>query len=122
MKADVERSAEAVALMAPYEPSLVIEGSGLIALTGYGRALLASGQPDRAAEQLKRIVAHPGLDPSSAEHVIVRAWLARAYARAGKVAEARKEYEGFLELWKNADPDLPLLREVKAEYARLSTS
>jgi eukaryotic-like serine/threonine-protein kinase len=45
--------------------------------------------------------------------------LARAHALEGDTAKARVAYEDFLELWKGADPDIPLFKEAKAEYARL---
>lgn len=45
--------------------------------------------------------------------------MARAAAMAGDVSKARKYYQDFLALWKDADPDIPILEEAKAEYARL---
>jgi hypothetical protein len=45
--------------------------------------------------------------------------LARAQALAGNTVEARKAYQDFLALWKDADSDIPILKEAKAEYARL---
>jgi cytochrome c-type biogenesis protein CcmH/NrfG len=50
---------------------------------------------------------------------LARIGLARAYVLAGDKAQARVAYQDFLALWKDADPDVPLLREVKAEYAKL---
>jgi hypothetical protein len=55
-------------------------------------------------------------DPLSA---LVQYRLARAYEVAGKPAKARLQYEKFLELWKDADSDLPIHRQAKAEYAKL---
>jgi hypothetical protein len=45
--------------------------------------------------------------------------LGRAYALAGETAKARAAYEDFLALWKDADPDIPILKQAKAEYAKL---
>jgi eukaryotic-like serine/threonine-protein kinase len=45
--------------------------------------------------------------------------LARAYALQGDNAKARAAYQGFLALWKDADPDIPILKQAKAEYAKL---
>jgi hypothetical protein len=45
--------------------------------------------------------------------------LARAYVLAGDEARARVAYQDFLAVWKDADPEIPMLREVKTEYARL---
>jgi len=45
--------------------------------------------------------------------------LGRAYALAHDSAKAKTAYQDFLALWKNADPDIPILRQAKAEYAKL---
>jgi hypothetical protein len=50
---------------------------------------------------------------------LARLGLARAYALQGNRAKARAAYRGFLTLWKDADPDVPILKEAKAEYAKL---
>lgn len=43
----------------------------------------------------------------------------RAYAEEGDIEKARTQYQDFLSLWKDADPDIPILKQAKAEYARL---
>ena len=50
---------------------------------------------------------------------LARLGLARAYALQGDTAKARAAYQGFLGLWKDADPDIPILKEAQAEYAKL---
>ena len=50
---------------------------------------------------------------------LTRLGLARAAALTGETAQSRKAYQDFLALWKDADPDIPVLMEAKAEYARL---
>jgi hypothetical protein len=45
--------------------------------------------------------------------------LGRAYALAGDTAKAKAAYQSFLTLWQNADPDIPVFKQAKAEYARL---
>jgi cytochrome c-type biogenesis protein CcmH/NrfG len=50
---------------------------------------------------------------------LARLGLARAYAAQGDTAMARTAYQEFLTIWKNADPDIPLLQQAKAEYAKL---
>ena len=49
----------------------------------------------------------------------MRLQLARAYAMQGHAAKAKHAYQDFLTLWKDADPDIPILKEAKAEYAKL---
>ena len=48
-----------------------------------------------------------------------RLGLGRSYALTGDAAKARTTYQDFLNLWKDADPDIPILKEAKTEYARL---
>jgi len=50
---------------------------------------------------------------------LARLGLARAYALQGDTATARAKYQDFLTLWKDADPDIPILKQAKAEYAKL---
>ncbi len=52
-------------------------------------------------------------------HPLAQVGLARAYALQGDTAKARTAYQDFFALWKNADPDIPILIEAKAEYAKL---
>jgi hypothetical protein len=65
------------------------------------------------------ILDHPGIAPVQIVHPLARLGLARATVLMGDKTTARKHYEGFLTLWKDADPDVPILREAKAEYGRL---
>jgi eukaryotic-like serine/threonine-protein kinase len=53
-------------------------------------------------------------------NVLARLGLARAAAMSGDVPKSRRAYQDFLALWKDADPDVPILIEAKAEYARLA--
>ncbi len=50
---------------------------------------------------------------------LARLGLARAYALQGDTAKAKAAYQDFLTLWKDADPDIPILKQAKAEYAKL---
>jgi eukaryotic-like serine/threonine-protein kinase len=111
---------EGIEVLAPFADRMIINGPGLSALLTYGRALLQSGDVDGAAAEFSRIVGHPGLDATQMEHSVVHVWLARTHARAGHMEESRKAYETFLELWKEADPDVPLLVQAQAEYAKLA--
>jgi DNA-binding SARP family transcriptional activator len=50
---------------------------------------------------------------------LARLQLARALARSGDTVKAKRAYDDLLTLWKNADPDMPMLKAARAEYARL---
>jgi hypothetical protein len=84
-----------------------------------GLAYLESGDGRSAAAQFQKLIDNPGF---SVRHVIgplARLQLGRAQRLMGDSASARKSYEEFLSYWKDADPDLPVYRQAKAEYAEL---
>jgi serine/threonine protein kinase len=84
-----------------------------------GLAYLKLGDGRSAAAQFQKMIDHRGL---TLRHVIgPLAWLqlGRAQKMMGDEAAARKSYETFLDLWKNADPDIPIYQRAKAEYAKL---
>jgi hypothetical protein len=59
------------------------------------------------------------LDEAKAAFDMAHLQLGRAYALLGDTAKARTSYQDFFALWKDADPDIPILKEAKAEYAKL---
>jgi serine/threonine protein kinase/tetratricopeptide (TPR) repeat protein len=84
-----------------------------------GEAYLAANKGVEAAAAFQKILDHRGLvlaDPMGAR---ARVELGRAWALAGDSAKARAAYEEFLTLWKDADPDIPIFRQAKAEYGKL---
>ena len=84
-----------------------------------GLAYLESGDGQSAAAQFQKLIDNPGF---SVRHVIgplARLQLGRAQKMMGDNASARKSYEEFLSIWKDADADLPIYRQAKAEYAQL---
>jgi tetratricopeptide (TPR) repeat protein len=87
-----------------------------------GRALLAAGDGKDAELAFRKRLDHPGLDPLNIQHVVAHLNVGRAKAVQGDRDGARKAYEQFFALWKNADPDIPLLRQARAEYAKLTAS
>jgi hypothetical protein len=62
---------------------------------------------------------HPGLITNNLVGALARAGLARAYAMQGDKVKAQAAYRDVLALWKDADPDIPILKPAKAEYAKL---
>ena len=69
--------------------------------------------------EYQTVIDHRGTDPFTALIPMSQLGLARALARTGNEAESRKIYESLLALWKDADPDLPVLHQVRDELARL---
>ena len=73
-----------------------------------------------AALQFQKLIDHPGIVQASIVGRLVYLQIARAEMLMGDQDAARKSYEEFLNMWKDADPDVPIYREAKAEYARLA--
>ena len=84
-----------------------------------GLAHLGNHQPEAAAREFQQIIDNRGTDPLGANWVLAHLGLARAYVLSGDVPKARISYEGFLALWKDADPGIPILDEARAEYQHL---
>jgi serine/threonine protein kinase/Flp pilus assembly protein TadD len=84
-----------------------------------GLAYLAQKNGPAAAAEFQKFLDHPGIVQNFLLGSLARIQLARAYAVSGDTAKAKGEYQDFLKLWKDADPDIPILKEAKAEYARL---
>jgi tetratricopeptide (TPR) repeat protein len=84
-----------------------------------GLAYLQLGDGRSAAAEFQKILDHPGIAGRSVNGALSHLELARAQKMMGDVAAARKSYEDFLNLWKDADPDIPIYQQAKAEYAKL---
>ncbi len=84
-----------------------------------GEAYLAAGQGGAAAAEFQKLIDHRGISWSCATGALARLGLGRAYTLAGDKAKARAAYQDFLTLWKDAEPDIPILKQAKAEYAKL---
>jgi len=84
-----------------------------------GEAYLAARQGREAAVEFQKILDHRGIVVSDLIGALAHLQLGRAYALSGDDAKANIAYKDFLTLWKDADPDIPILKEAKAEYAKL---
>jgi eukaryotic-like serine/threonine-protein kinase len=85
-----------------------------------GLAYLKLHQGKEAAAEFQKIIDHPGICAIMLPTCrLARLQLGRARAEAGDAGGARTAYQDFFALWKDADPDIPILKEAKAEYAKL---
>ena len=84
-----------------------------------GEAFLVLNRGDEAAVEFQKILSHRGVVLSDPTGALAHLQLGRAFHMSGDETKARAAYRDFLNLWKDADNDLPILREAKAEYARL---
>jgi eukaryotic-like serine/threonine-protein kinase len=135
---DRKNSSEAVSnlqtVVAPIELGQIYSAANISCLYPTyirGQAYLAGGQGKEAAAEFQKIIDHSGIVWNCWTGALAHLGVARANALQSKTfrgqgqvanayaARARAAYKDFLTLWKDADPDIPILKEAKAEYAKL---
>ncbi|MFZ0138807.1 MAG: tetratricopeptide repeat protein, partial [Candidatus Sulfotelmatobacter sp.] len=84
-----------------------------------GQAYLLAHNGTAAAAEFQKLLDHRGIVGNFVTGSLAHLQIGRAYAMAGDTAKAKGAYQDFLALWKGADPDIPILKEAKAEYAKL---
>jgi len=84
-----------------------------------GQAYLMGHKGPEAAAEFQKIIDNPGVVTNEPIGALAHLQLARAYALAGDTAKAKAAYQDFLALWKDADRDIPILKQAKAEYEKL---
>jgi tetratricopeptide (TPR) repeat protein len=104
---------------APYEMGSPPLGASYWPMYVRGEAYLRLRNGAKAATEYQKILDRHGIDPTSQLYPLARLGLARAYALQGDTAKAKAAYQDFFAAWKDADPDVPVLKEAKAEYAKL---
>jgi len=108
--------AKAVELLAA---STQYEGGTSGAMATHGTAFLEAGRYDEAIQEFQRVLNLKYYSPADPVLPYAQLGMARAYVRKGDTNKARSTYQDLLALWKDADPDLPLPKQVKAEYGKL---
>ncbi len=101
------------------QPVVPYENGGLGPRYVRAQAYLRGRMGQEAAAEFQKILDHRGVGPLDVAYPLAQLGLARANALAGDSAKSRKAYQDFFALWKDADPDIPVLREAKAEYEKL---
>jgi len=84
-----------------------------------GQAYLGLGDGRAASAEFQKILDHRGLAPLDIRYPIAYLYLGRSARLEGDLAKSRKAYEDFLALWKDADHDIPILKEAIIEYEKL---
>ncbi len=115
---DSSRAIESLQTATPYELGNVGYGA-FYPVFVRGEAYLVGHQGSEAAAEFQKILDHRGVVFNEPIGALAHLGLARAYALQGETAKARAAYNDFLTLWKDADPDIPILRAAKSEYAKL---
>jgi tetratricopeptide (TPR) repeat protein len=119
--AGASKSIEALQAAAPYElgTAASVLLAALYPVYVRGEAYLAGHQGSEAAAEFQKILDHRGVVFEEPIGALAHLGLAHAYALQGDTAKARAAYQDFFTLWKDADPDIPILRAAKFEYAKL---
>jgi serine/threonine protein kinase/tetratricopeptide (TPR) repeat protein len=93
--------------------------TGLYPVFVRGESYLAAHQGNEAAAEFQKILDYRGIVMNSPIGALAHLQIGRAYAMQGDTAKAKAAYQDFLTLWKDADPDIPILIAAKSEYAKL---
>jgi eukaryotic-like serine/threonine-protein kinase len=119
---DASKAIGALETAASYElgiPSYYGFSGALYPVYVRGQAYLASHQGSEAVVEFQKILDHRSVVVNEPMGVLAHLGLARAHAMAGDTAKASAAYQEFLALWKDADLDIPILKQATAEYAKL---
>ena len=84
-----------------------------------GQAYLAAHNGSAATGEFQKLIDHPGIVMLEPTGALAHLQLGRSYVLASDAIKAKAAYQDFLKLWKDADPDIPILKQAKAEYAKL---
>jgi tetratricopeptide (TPR) repeat protein len=112
------RAIEVLQPAAPYDLGFLATNASWYTIYLRGGSCLATHDAGGAADEFQKIIEHPSASLNSIG-ALARLGLARAYALQGDTVKAKAAYQDFLTLWKNADRDIPILKQAKAEYAKL---
>jgi eukaryotic-like serine/threonine-protein kinase len=118
------KAVELLQVAAPYElgaprSSMQAFFGALYPIYVRGQAFLAAGRGNEAAAEFQKIIDHRGIVVSDPIGALAHLQLGRAYALSGDKIRAKSAYQDFLALWKDADTDIPIFEQAKAEYAKL---
>jgi eukaryotic-like serine/threonine-protein kinase len=112
-------AAEITNLLEPALPYELGQEANLVPIYVRGSALLKARDAKGSLHEFQKLLDHRGVDAASMLLPLSYLGLGRSYKMMGKIEESRKSYDEFFALWKDADPDLPMLLTAKAEYAKL---
>jgi tetratricopeptide (TPR) repeat protein len=122
---DPSRAIELLRPAATYEfaqPGISFHGAGGVAFGALypiyvrGLAYLSLRKPAEAAAEFQKILSHPGVVLEDPMGALARLQLARAWTMAGEGGKAKASYEDVLGLWKDADSQVPVIEQARAEY------
>ncbi len=123
LRSNPQQALDALGIAAPYELGLpsysFYNWPNLYPVYVRGEAYLAAHRGSEAAAEFHKILDHRGIVLNEPIGALAHLQLARAYVLQGDISKAKAAYQDFLTLWKDADPDIPILKQAKAEFAKL---
>jgi ATP/maltotriose-dependent transcriptional regulator MalT len=111
--------ASAIDLLEQLRPYEFSTATNLYPVYLRGTARLQNRQGHEAAVEFEKVLSHPGFMSNSNIGPLSVLGLARAYVLEGDLAKARSKYQDILAIWKDADPEIPVYKQARAEYAKL---
>jgi hypothetical protein len=84
-----------------------------------GQAYLLAQNGTAAATEFQKLLDHKGIVQNFVTGSLAHLQIGRAYTLSSDTAKAKAAYQTFLNLWKDADPDIPILKQARAEFAKL---
>jgi len=121
-RGDAQKAVELLSMASEYELGEPVQWPShatLYPVYVRGEAYLRAGDGVQAATEFQKMVDHRGIVANLPLGALAHLQLGRAYKLAGDIGKAREAYAAFLAAWLNADPDIPILKQAKAEYAKL---
>ena len=122
-RGDASAAIESLGAAASYElggtRAIDLKWTAMFPVFVRGEAYLAAHQGSQAAAEFQKILDHRGLVLNQPIGALAHLGLARAHVLQGDIPKAKVAYLDFLTLWKDANPDIPVLQQAKAEYAKL---
>jgi eukaryotic-like serine/threonine-protein kinase len=115
-RGDAERALQLLEVSSTYE---LAPATYLFSVYLRGDAYLKTGQGTAAAAEFQKMLDNPGIVDNFVLGALAHLGLAHAYIVSRDTSKARAKYQDFLTLWKDADPDIPVLKQAKTEYAKL---
>jgi serine/threonine protein kinase/tetratricopeptide (TPR) repeat protein len=117
---DYTKAIEILQVAGPYELGYATTlTNSIYAAYVRAEAYLSGGRNGEAVAEFQKVLSHRGLVTNEPIGALARLNLARAYGGQHDIAKAKDNYENFLSLWKDADADIPILKEARAEYKKL---
>ncbi len=116
---DTQKALAALQVAVPYELGSPDANFPMFPIYLRGRAYLMARRSSEAVAEFQKILEHRGIGLNSPLGVLANLEIARTFTLQGETAKARIAYQDFLTLWKDADPEIPIVKQAKAEYAKL---